>query len=39
MPPCGVAGLGKGMTIAGDPRLAWRHLARQRGSRQNVNRP
>src|SRR3989338_6584558 len=39
MAPCGVAGLGKGMTIAGVPRLAWHHLTQQRGSRQNVNRP
>jgi len=37
--PCGVAELGKGMTIACVPRLAWRYLARQRGSRRNGNRP
>jgi len=39
MSPCGVAGLGKGTTITGVPRLAWRHLAQQRGSRRNGNRP
>jgi len=39
MSPHGVAGLGKGITIACAPRLAWRHLAQQRGSRRNGNRP
>ena len=33
MAPCVVAGLAKGMTIACVPRLAWRDLAQQRGSR------
>src|SRR5262245_9178274 len=36
MAPCVVAGLGKGTTIPCVPRLAWRHLAQQRGSEQNV---
>src|SRR5690606_13520588 len=39
MSPHGVAGLGKGITIACVPRLAWRHLAQQRGSRRYGNRP
>src|SRR5690606_3655063 len=37
--PCGVAGLGKGVTNACVPRLAWRYLAQQRGLRRNGNRP
>jgi len=39
MSPGGVAGLGKGATIACVPRLAGRHLAQQRGLRRNGNRP
>src|SRR5690606_13593875 len=39
MSPCGVAELGKGVTIACVPRLAWRHLSQQRGVRRNGNRP
>ncbi|GBL54265.1 hypothetical protein PCLA_02f0378 [Pseudomonas citronellolis] len=37
--PCVVAGLAKGATIACVPRLAWRDLSRQRGSRRNGSRP
>ena len=37
--PCVVAGFGKGTTITCIPRLAWRNLAQQRGSRRNGNRP
>src|SRR5690606_33507030 len=37
--PCGVAGLAKGATIACVPRLAWRDLTLQRGSRRSGSRP
>jgi len=33
MAPCGVAELEKGTTLLCIPRLAWHHLAQQRGSR------
>jgi len=33
MAPCGVAGLEKGTILLCIPRLAWRHLTQQRGSR------